>query len=88
MDMHFSQIDTATGTPTNIWVFEGSIPGGKPSMSVMHRFADNTNMALGFGFRGTMRLAAPGPDGSVQTLNNTLGSRSRACPPARCARAV
>ena len=68
MDMHFSQIDTTTGAPTKIWVFEGSVPGGKPSMSVMHRFADNTHMALGFAFRGTMRLAAPGPDGSVTTL--------------------
>ena len=76
MDMLVSQIDAATGKPTKTWAFEGSTTNGKPSMSVMHRFADDAHLALGFRVKAesTLKLAAPDANGDTATIDNAAST--------------
>ena len=50
MDMHVSQIG-ADGTPSNMWLFRGSLPTEIYSFSDMHGTADG-QLALAFNFKG------------------------------------
>ena len=75
MDMHVSQIG-ADGTPSNMWLFRGSLPTEIYSFSDMHGTADG-QLALAFNFKGeNMTLS----DGTV--LRNSVPSTTREQSPA------
>ena len=81
MDMHVSQIG-ADGTPSNMWLFRGSLPTEIYSFSDMHGTADG-HLALAFNFKGeNMTLS----DGTV--LRNSVPSTTREQSPAVATRAT